>query len=80
MTVGGYCNRETAPNTFALASQDTLQVPFTTRDTVAVETPASLATSFTVHARTSVSVDKLIIVSIRLEGETDFTRESPVLA
>jgi hypothetical protein len=70
--LGRYCNRETAPNTFVFASQDTLQVPFTTRDTVAVETPASLATSLTVHARTSVSVDALIIVSIWLEGENRF--------
>jgi hypothetical protein len=77
-SLGRYCNRETASNTFVLASQDTLQTPFTTRETVAVDTPASLATSFTVDARTSVSVGTLIIASIGLEGENRFRTEFSV--
>jgi hypothetical protein len=41
-----------AVKTFVLDSSETLPVPLTTRDTVAVETPANLATSFTVLAIT----------------------------
>lgn len=52
--LGRYCKCDTTPKTFVLASPDTLQAPFTTRETVAVETPASLATSFSVHARTFI--------------------------
>jgi hypothetical protein len=39
-----------ALKTLALVSADTFSAPFTTRDTVAMETPASLATSFALLA------------------------------
>src|SRR5579863_7395253 len=45
---GRYCRDKTTDNTRSLVSQDTLPVPFKTRETVAVETRASWATSFTV--------------------------------
>jgi hypothetical protein len=70
--LGQYCNLEIAVKTFVLVSQDTLPAPFTTRDTVAVETPASLATSFTVHDRTLISVSASIIISSYLEGMGPF--------
>lgn len=55
---GRYCEPEIALNTFFLDSCDTAPDPLTTRDTVAVETPASLAMSITVHDRTFVlSID-----------------------
>ena len=47
---------EIALSTFLLASRDTVPDPFTTRDTVAVETPASLAMSITVHDRTFLPI------------------------
>jgi hypothetical protein len=50
--LGQYCKLEIAVNTFALFSPDTLPAPFATRDTVAIETPANLATSFIVLAIT----------------------------
>src|SRR5436305_11985466 len=46
---GKNCNLETADMTFVLVLPDTVLVSFTTRDTVASETPASLATSLIVH-------------------------------
>jgi hypothetical protein len=46
--LGQYCNCEIAANTLVLVSPDTLEAPFITRDTVAIETPASLATSLEV--------------------------------
>jgi hypothetical protein len=56
-------NWEMAFMTFVLLSHDTLPAPFTTRDTVAVETPASLATSLIVLDRTFISVNALIASS-----------------
>ena len=47
--------------TFVLVVLDTSSAPFTTRDTVAVETPASLATSFTAHDRILPLVRAIII-------------------
>jgi hypothetical protein len=47
--LGQYRNPEIAFNTFVFVLRDTIPDLFTTRDTVAVETPASLAMSFTVH-------------------------------
>jgi len=49
--LGLYFNLEMAAKTFAFVMQETFAAPFTTRDTDAVETPASLATSFTVDGR-----------------------------
>ncbi len=45
---GQYCSHETADRTLSFVTRDTLHEPFTTRETVAVDTRASLATSFTV--------------------------------
>ena len=59
--MGQYCNLELAVMPFVLVVLDTLGAPFTTRDTVAVETPASLATSFTVHDRILPLVWAIII-------------------
>jgi hypothetical protein len=50
--LGQYRNFETAFKTLILVLLDTLPAPLTTRDTVACETPESLATSLTVHGRT----------------------------
>jgi hypothetical protein len=50
--LGKYCKLEIAFSTFVLVSSDTLPAPFATRDTVAVETRANLATSFIVLAIT----------------------------
>src|ERR1035437_5929679 len=47
--LGLNCNFETAVNTLLVVLADTVHEPFMTRDTVAVETAASLPTSFTVH-------------------------------
>jgi len=47
--LGQYFNLEIAFKTLVLVSPDTLPASFTTRDTVVVETPADLATSFIVH-------------------------------
>jgi hypothetical protein len=46
--LGQYRNLEMADKTLVCVSRDTRSELFKTRDTVAVETPASLATSFTV--------------------------------
>jgi len=47
-TSGQYSNCDTASNTLASVFRDTVFEPLVTRDTVAMETPASLATSFIV--------------------------------
>ena len=47
-TSGQYSNSEAASNTLAAVFPDTALEPLVTRDTVAIETPASLATSFIV--------------------------------
>jgi len=47
--LGRYRNCETAAMTLAAVLPDTLLEPLVTRDTVAIETPASLATSHMVH-------------------------------
>ena len=49
--LGLYCNFATMLRTLLLVLVDTLSAPFTTRDTVACETPASLATSLTLLGR-----------------------------
>jgi hypothetical protein len=46
--LGQYCNSQIVAKTLVLILPFTLLAPFATRDTVAVETPASLATSFIV--------------------------------
>ncbi len=56
---GQYCNLEIAVRTFDLVVHDTYPASFTTRDTVAVETPASPATS-------------LIVLGLRLAAEGEF--------
>src|SRR5258708_35049669 len=48
LTFGRNCNLETALITRSLVSVETVPVSFTTRDTVAVDTPANFATSLTV--------------------------------
>jgi hypothetical protein len=53
--------------TLAVVLFDTLSAPFTTLDTVAIETPAILATSFTVHERKFNSAKTSFIVSFYLE-------------
>ncbi len=66
--LGRNCNFEIAFKTIDLLSQDTLPASFTTGDTVAVETPASLATSLIVHDRIFISVDVLvrfIVITLR---------------
>src|ERR1700728_639823 len=54
--LGLNCNFETTLKTLFLVLVDTLLAPFTTRDTIADETPASLATSLTVLGRVSCVV------------------------
>jgi hypothetical protein len=61
---GQYCNREIAVKTLFLVSLDTFPLPFTTRDTVVVETPASLATSLTVLDTAFRSVDAFATTSL----------------
>src|SRR5260370_42190593 len=63
-TFGRYCSRELAVKTLVLVSLDTLQLPFTTRDTVAVETTASLATSVAVLDTAFLSVDAFTSMSL----------------
>jgi hypothetical protein len=63
-TLGRYCSLEIASKTLALLSLDTLLQPFTTRDTVVVETPASLATSLTVLDIAFRSVDAFTTTSL----------------
>jgi hypothetical protein len=46
--LGQYCNVEIVDITLSRILPDTLPAPLATRDTVAVETPASLAMSFIV--------------------------------
>src|ERR1700691_3506608 len=46
--------------TLVLVLPDTMLPPLTTRDTVAVETPASLATSFTVGTRMLLSENAFV--------------------
>lgn len=48
---GRYCTLDIAVKTFVLVLRETVPEPFTTRDTVAVETPASFAMSLTVLCR-----------------------------
>jgi hypothetical protein len=50
--------------TFVRLVLETRPVSFTTRETVAVETPASLATSLTVHGRTFPSVLAITISDV----------------
>ena len=45
---GSYPSVEMALSTFCLVSPDTLTLPFVTRETVAIDTPASVAMSLTV--------------------------------
>lgn len=52
-----------ADKTLVLVSQDTFAEIFKTRDTVATETPASLATSLTVDGRPFISVVTPIVYS-----------------
>jgi hypothetical protein len=65
--LGQYCNVEMAVKTLALVRPDTFAAPFTTRDTVATETPASRATSFTVHGLACISGCSLISVPSHVE-------------
>ena len=58
--LGRYCNSEMAVKTIALFELDTLLIPFMTRDTVAVETQASLATSLIVYDWTPMSANILL--------------------
>jgi hypothetical protein len=58
-----YCNLEIAVKTFVFVVEDTLPAPFTTRDTDAVETSASLATSFIVHDPTLIRAGASTIIS-----------------
>jgi hypothetical protein len=58
--LGQYCNLETAANTFFFVLRDTVPEPFTTRDTVAVETPARRAMSLTVKELFSLMSFSLI--------------------
>jgi len=60
--LGRNFNFEIAVVTVDLDFEDTLQLPFMTRDTVAVETPASLATSLIVDGLTPFSVSAFFIV------------------
>jgi len=48
-TCGQYSNCDAARKTLAAVFPDTTLEPLVTRDTVAVETPASIATSFMVQ-------------------------------
>jgi hypothetical protein len=64
---------------------ETLPMPFKTRETVAVETPASFATSLTVHGRLPPSSGSGIIFSIVLDEAFIFVSrcrkyELPILA
>ena len=67
--LGQYFNFEIAAKTFVLALPDTLPAPFATRDTVAVETPASRATSFTVQDTLFRPADACILVSLQFENK-----------
>ena len=58
--LGQYCSLETAANTFVFVLRDTVPEPFTTRDTVAVETPARRAMSLTVKELFSLMSFSLI--------------------
>lgn len=72
--LGRYCNREMAVETLVRVSRDTSQAPFTTRDTVAVETPASEATSFIVQTRTFISAGPFSIIPSQFEGRWAISR------
>ena len=61
-----YCKVEMALKTLVLVSQDTLRLPFATRDTVAVETPANLATSFIVPDITLSPINRLEVINPRI--------------
>ena len=72
---GRYCEPEIALDTFFFASRDTAPDPLTTRDTVAVETPASLAISITVHDRTfRLSIDMRLRLEIQPGAEQQIAR------
>lgn len=58
-----YCNVEMAFKTLVLVSRDTLPLPFATRDTVAVETPANLATSFIVPDIPLSPINRLEVIN-----------------
>lgn len=77
--LGENCNAVMAFRTFVLVAADTQLVRLTTRDTVAVETPARRATSLTAQDRCSIPAGVLVIVSSqfdRAETVSRFRRRS----
>jgi hypothetical protein len=77
-SLGENCNAVMAFRTFVLVASDTSLVPLTTRETVAVETPARRATSLTVKDRCSIPAGVLVIVilAIRQIGDRFLTPAS----
>jgi hypothetical protein len=70
--LGRYCSLAIALKTLVLVSADTAPVPFVTRDTVAVETPASRATSFAMWLTSFSSTAARAGVSSQLDETTPF--------
>ena len=64
------CNREIAFITLVLDSSETFVAPFVTRDTVVIETPASLATSLAVWDMAFCSVGESFDISSDLRGRS----------
>jgi hypothetical protein len=67
-----------ADKTLLRVSQDTLLEPFTTRDTVAVETPASLASSFDPEGPFAPEI-KLVVISLLPDESISHLLGSPPL-